>query len=267
MKWKGLLATSMLLVTLAVFVFPAYVDAIFHRHIESVGFLPNDCKKVWGHRGYTNGAHENTLESVRNAFGHGAAGVEVDILYDVATDRFYVSHDRPYQRVDDKLLTLDELFNHTSSLGKFWLDAKDLEDLLPWHAKKATARLVLLLEKHHLKDRAFVESRNPWYLAWLRDKGVYTSLMISPNEEKYADWIYYPNITLMKFAYSVASLHALSMSDSRYLPKTIRAFNGAPVLLSTVNEFDDIKRLSQDSNVRIILSDKNYFSYDSCSSP
>lgn len=43
------------------------------------------------------------------AFALGAAGVEVDILYDRHHERFYVSHDHPYQTFDSQPLTLAAL--------------------------------------------------------------------------------------------------------------------------------------------------------------
>ena len=242
------------------------IDARYAAVAARASFPFAGCSKVWAHRGYVlGGAPENSIASVQAAFALGAAGVEVDILYDRHDERFYVSHDHPYQTFDGQPLTLAALLAATGDAGHFWLDAKNLENLAPWHAKRAVSQLAALLDQHGLRERAFVESRHPVYLSWVAAAGLHTSLMVSPNERKYSPAVYAANVYLMKWAYSLGPFGAISMTHSRYTPRTASLFGErVPVLLSTVNDDDRLAALQADPRVRVILTDNNRFASAAC---
>lgn len=241
------------------------IDDAYQQAVADARFIDTGCYKVWAHRGLFADAQENSIASVLAAFAKGAGGVEVDILYDVAQETFYVSHDRPYQLHDGNPLTLDALLAQTAHFGMFWLDAKDLEELAPWQARRAVGLLEQLLQRHELQERAFVESRNPLYLAWLAERGIHTSFLVSPNEKKYRESVYLANLYIMKLAYTLGPFGALSMNDSRYSVRTAAFFGDqVPVLLSTVNARPALIELVQNPRVRIVLSDEPHYDISAC---
>lgn len=247
---------------------PIWIDRSFREASSAAPMFFDKCRKAWAHRGFVGKGRENTVGSVRRAIERGATGVEVDILYDVETGRFMVSHNRPYQQTDGNILTLDQLFSRIEADTYYWLDAKDLSDLWPWQAKGAVKRLTMILEKHGLKERALVESRSPFYLAWLADHGIHTSYMVSPNEADYSAPIFWGNIYFMKLAYTLGPFSALSMNDDRYTRSVEQAFGSeVPILVSTVNNRSDFEYFAENPRIKIVLSDRNFYSFNNCKSP
>ncbi|WP_416396369.1 glycerophosphodiester phosphodiesterase [Allohahella sp. A8] len=226
--------------------------------------LFDGCHKAWAHRGFVNEHEENTLGSVEAAASMGASGVEVDILYDLPTQQFIVSHDEPYQRTNGELLTLDRLLAALPADTFLWLDAKNLSSLWPHDALTAVAKLTAAIKASGLQDRALVESRNPLYLGWLADEAIHTSYMISPNA-KYAAPLFWLNVYFMKLSYTWGPFSALSINDYRYGEKVADAFgDGIAILVSTVNEQADFERYARHPNIRVVLTDKDFFAFDSC---
>lgn len=241
-------------------------DPLYRRAVAQAPAFPFPaCQKVWGHRGYAADGGENSLRSVAAAFERGATGVEIDILYDRERDDFVVSHDEPYTLHDGQPLMLDTLLAAHGASGFFWLDAKDLRKLSPLTARKATARLAALIRQHGLGERAVVESRNALYLSWLADQGVYTSYLVSPNDQKYSALVYRLNAAVMKLGYALGGLGAISMNDYRYTPVTAATFGPeVAVLLSTVNDKAALQRWSAIPNVKVILSDDDHYALSAC---
>ena len=259
-KWPWLLLPVALLGLLL-----ALSDLLYRHAITKAPAFPFPaCQKVWAHRGYVGNGDENSLRSVQAAFARGAVGVEIDILYDHELGDFVVSHDYPYTLFDGKPLMLETVLQQYGSAGFFWLDAKDLRKLSPLTAHRATQRLADLVHRYQLSERALVESRSALYLAWLADKGVYTSYLISPNDQKYSAMVYRLNTSLMKLGYALGGLGAISMNDYRYTPTTAAAFGNVAVLLSTVNDAQALKRWSAHPEVKVILSDEDHFALDAC---
>ena len=249
---------------------PGWIDGRYQEAVAARPSLPfNACHKGWAHRGLVNaeaGIRENTVASVRNAFDSGAAGVEVDILYDRDLGRFFVSHDRPYQvGAAGAPLELRTLLEQNGGRGYFWLDAKDLRELAPWVASEAVARLAALIRELDLQNRVFVESRNALYLSWLAEQGIHTSLMISPNERKYSAMVFQANLYLAKLAYTWGPFSALSMNDYRYTEGVARGLGQqVPVLVSTVNDRAAFLRYADTPAIAVVLTDLDYFDYRSC---
>ena len=240
-------------------------DTLYQRAIAQAPAFPFPaCQKVWAHRGYVGDGDENSLRSVQAAFQRGAVGVEIDILYDHALGDFVVSHDAPYTLFDGKPLLLETVLQHYGAAGFFWLDAKDLRKLSPLAARRATQRLADLLHRYQLSERALVESRSALYLAWLANKGIYTSYLISHNDQKYSAVVYQLNTRLMKLGYALGGLGAISMNDYRYTPTTAATFGKVAVLLSTVNDARALKSWAAYPTVKVILSDEDHFALDAC---
>jgi len=204
------------------------------------------------------------LQSVQSAFGRGASGTEIDILFDRELEDFVVSHDRPYTLFGGKPLMLESVLSEYAGAGFFWLDAKDLRKLTPMTARKATQRLASLIQRHRLTERAFVESNNPLYLSWLTDRGIHTSLAVSPNDQRRSAPAHKLTAAVTKLAYAFAGASAISMNASRYTPVAAAAFGEAPVLLSTVNDAGALLHLSAIPEVKIILTDGDHYAITAC---
>jgi hypothetical protein len=192
------------------------------------------------------------VQSIQSAFDRGAAGVEVDILYDKTLDDFVVSHDAPYRLFDGKPLMLTTVLSKFKGSGLLWLDAKNLSKLPPQTAYRATRRLSTLVQDNRLATRAFVESSNALYLSWLAKRNVYTSLTMRVDDRKYSSPIYRLNVAIMKLAYAYVGSGAISMGHHRYTPATAAAFRKAPILLSTV------------ADIKVVLTDGDHYALDAC---
>ncbi|GAA3961261.1 glycerophosphodiester phosphodiesterase [Allohahella marinimesophila] len=241
------------------------IDWRYEVAVSQARSLFDGCRKAWAHRGFVGEHEENTLGSVRAAAAMGATGVEVDILYDEPTEQFIVSHDEPYQRTDGELLTLDQLLAEFPQDTYLWLDAKNLGELWPQDALAAVAKLAMAIKSYGLQDRALVESRNPLYLGRLSDESIHTSYMISPNA-KYAAPLFWLNVYFMKMTYTWGPFSALSMNDYRYGEKVAEAFGDeVAILVSTVNDESEFERYALHPNIRVVLTDKDFFAFDSCS--
>ncbi len=227
-------------------------------------FVFASCQKAWAHRGHAATGGENSLRAVAEAFRRGAAGVEIDVLFDPELDDFVVSHDRPYTLFDGRPLRLEAVLSSAPRNGLFWLDAKDLRKLSPWTAHQATHRLSALLERYGLTERAFVESSQPLYLSWLADQGVHTSYAISPNDRKYGAPLYRLHAAFMKLAYAFVGADAFSMNAARYTPVTAATFGEAAILLSTVNDAGLLRHLSALPEVKAILTDEDHYAVTAC---
>lgn len=243
------------------------LNRAYEEAVTNASSLYHGCRKAWAHRGYVAKHPENSIGSVKHAFALGASGVEVDIRYDRPSGRFVVSHDYPYKKLNDQdqLLMLDRLLDKTGGLGYFWLDAKNFGSLWPWEAAKAANYLAGLIQRHGLQDQVLVESRNPLYLAWLGQQGIHTSYMISPNEKDYSPLVFWVNIYLIKLSYTWGAFSALSMNDYRYTQKVAQALGDRVAIhVSTVNDWDRFIHYAHHPNIRVILTDRDYFEYDSC---
>ncbi|MDM0022092.1 glycerophosphodiester phosphodiesterase [Variovorax saccharolyticus] len=257
---------ALLLVPLLVFVSLLLLsETLYQRAIAQAPAFPfSACHKVWAHRGHAETGRENSLQSVKGAFERGAVGVELDILFDRELNDFLVSHDRPYALFDGNPLKLESVLSQYSASGFFWLDAKDLRKLSPPTAYKAAQRLSTIIQRHQLAERALVESSDPLSLHWLARQGVYTSLAVSPNDQKYSATVYKLNTALMKLAYAFAGAGAISMNAARYTPVTAATFGQVAVLLSTVNDPKALKLLSGIAEVKVILSDDDQYAITAC---
>jgi hypothetical protein len=221
------------------------------------------CLKIWAHRGYASGHDMNSLGSFRHAFDLGASGVELDILYSPETARFMVAHNLPSPSGTEKVLYLDELFEELGDKGYFWLDIKNLRELSRNDTIKAANMLAKLLDRYSLRDSTVVESKMASKLTFFARKGLFTSLWITPGRSD--SWF---NSRVKTLLYRTRTLRgrfsAFSMNYLNYTPKVQDALGNVPVHLFTINDPVEIRKYQDMKNVRIILSDENLYSMDSC---
>ena len=225
-----------------------------------------DCRKVWGHRGHPEpGIPENTLASFRHAFDLGAPGVEMDVVYLVDQDRFFIA--REMAQVNEQRLSLETVFAQLGHRGYFWLDIKSIRSLTPDQAQRAAATLRRLAERYRVTQRIIVESDHPQNLAFFSQAGLHTSYWIFNIEEEEAPqslraWVE----ALMKVQrnYIRGRFSAISMDYHHYKPIVARFLQGARIHLFTVNDEALLRAFMLREDVRIVLTDGNFFRLTAC---
>ncbi len=215
------------------------------------------CFKVWAHR--SNFAESNTIES----FKLKARGREIDIYYDTDNDSYIVSHDYPYIMKNERLIKLEEVFINTDTKGYYWLDFKNLKDLSISNTKTSAKKLHELLEKYSLLERTIVESKDPINLSVFSKNGFFTSYWIAPQEDRnmIAFWF---NIYKYKIGFLYGEFSALSIDYNHYGSTTEEVFSQLPIHIFTVNKKNILMELMAKENVKIILTDENYYLENSC---
>jgi hypothetical protein len=237
------------------------VNITFSR-LKIVPFY-DDCNKVWGHRGYIKGLEMNSMESIQRAFELGAAGVELDILFIPEMERFLVAHNLPTSPKSESTLYLDELFEELGDKGYFWLDIKNLRELNRSDTVMAAETMFSLLSQHGLVNKTIIESKMASKLAIFADRKIFTSLWITPGRSD--GWF---DSRLKMFLYKSRFLRGgystVSMNYLNFTPYVQSYLENVPVHLFTINNLEEIKEYHHMPNVRIILSDEDHFSLDSC---
>ncbi len=234
-----------------------YANWAFERKVSKVQAFPVSCLEGWAHRGYVNleqGIEENSMASYEKAIELGAAGIEMDVLYDVELDDFIVSHGKPYHtQADGSLLHLKQALQNLPEIH-VWLDAKNLSGLWPWQASKATKRLAKILHESQRAPFVLVESRHPIYLSQLAEQGIHTTLMISPNPNKdpISMW---PMIIISKLYFLMGDFNGISTGFLRYTGAVQESFQAVPAYLSTINDMQTIEKFKQQPQVKVFLTD------------
>ncbi len=218
---------------LAYFLVGYYVDVkLRHKNFSSAY---DDCHKVWSARGLYGGEiDENSIQSIGKAFDRGAMGVEVDVFYDVDMKDFIVSHNRPYELKNGKILPLKELFDALGKDHYFWLDFKKLRHLSKTQALEAVERLKEISSRNHLFERVYVEGENPTNLALFRKAGFHTIFDTHPATDNsfleplmigvYKMFYYFGEHTVMGMEYG-------ELDNPVFGPNTQRRLGNIPVFL------------------------------------
>ncbi|NPA30708.1 MAG: hypothetical protein GXO37_01755 [Chloroflexi bacterium] len=228
------------------------------------------CRKVWGHRGHPEPPDipENTIASYARAFDLGAAGVEMDVRYDPQRREYFVGrYDRGQDPPPEQRLRLDEVFAAVGSRGYFWLDIKTIAYLTPAQARQAAADLAALLDRHHLRSRAIVESDTPSNLAYFAQAGLHTSYWIfNLDEDDFPStpWALWWALTRIKQNYIQGGFSAISLDRRFYTPTVAWMLRGARIHLFTVNERRALEALVAQEPVRVILTDTAYYDITAC---
>lgn len=264
-RWLVLAMVALVLVVLGWKQAVAFADRrIDQRSFENVY---DGCHKVWSARGlYRDRSEQNSVESFRRAFDRGAHGAEVDLHYDVRTDRFIISHDHPvededghlvYQTKNGKLLTLEELLAAVGSGHFFWLDFKNLDHLDVEETEAAIDRLRALTRAGDLKERLYIEGSNPLRIAMYSDAGFNTILGIHPPSESR------PFSSLIVDAYKIAFWRSraagIAMAfgpgdDPNYGENAVESLGSIPIFLFHVpDDRELLEDLAHRDKVRVIL--------------
>ncbi|NPA06719.1 MAG: hypothetical protein GXO54_04860 [Chloroflexi bacterium] len=223
------------------------------------------CYKVWGHRGYFQepDIQANTIASFRRAFDLGAAGVEMDVLYDPVRGRFWVGR---YDETGPQT-PLEDVFHALGDRGYFWLDLKTLRLLDARQARVLAMRLRALVDRYHVRERVIVESDHWQNLRAVREAGLFTSFWIFNVDERdvpRAPWAYWSQVLTYQWHFIQGGFSAISLDERFYTPALALALRGVPVHTFTVNDPSRMRALLADPNVRVILSDQAWYAWHTC---
>ena len=214
-----------------------YVDSQLAQRNDN--HIINDCHKVWSTRGLVTDVDNrlndaNSIASIQLAFAQGAKGVEVDVYFDLAMDRFIVSHDRPYNLKNGELLTLETLFNALQHQGYIWLDFKKMT------------------------QRIYVESEHPINLAYFHRAGFQSLFDTQPLPKSFIGTELIHNLYKIIFffgEYSVMGIDYGEIDDPVYNDISERVLQNVPMFVYHVPDNHSlIARLAQQDNVRVILN-------------
>ena len=207
-----ILMSLLILIVVLYNVSVSYVDKQLESASNPVRNKPvyNLCKKVWSSRGiYQTVAEQNSIQSLQSAFSSGYMGAEVDLFYDVKTDRFIISHDRPkklangellYTKKNNEILTLEKLFKQVGKANYFWLDYKNLGRITEEQTTTAIERLLTITAfDPALRQRIYIEGSNPLMLSRYTDAGFRTIFGIHPPPDNH--WLASVGVNIFKMAY------------------------------------------------------------------
>lgn len=246
-----------------------YVDKNIIRNDYSGVY--DSCYKVWSARGiYENVEEQNSLKSLRRAFSVGYEGAEIDLYYDVESNRFVISHDRPkkskngkllYSKKEGSILTLEQVFKRLGEDHYFWLDYKNLDRLSEENTNKAIARLLEISADNAIRERFYIEGSNPFILTKYTTAGFKTIFGIHPSYESKSYSSIALNIYKIAFYFNDISAFAISyglLDDPIYGMNTQQSLKGLPVFLFHVPDNEAlINELIAKQEVRMLLAGRD----------
>ena len=229
----------------------------------------DSCHKVWSSRGFYKSLEErNSITSMQSAFSLGYIGAEVDLFYDVTTDRFIISHDRPkklengdliYSKKDGSILTLEKFLKVVGKEHYFWLDYKNLGRISDENTDKAIARLLEISEFDSIRERLYIEGSNPARLSMYTNAGFRTIFGIHPLYESsilssfvartYKIAYYFNNISALAINYGL-------LDDPNYGLDTQNILKGIPAFIFHIpNNEKLLNNLLVNKDARVLLVD------------
>lgn len=217
-------------------------------------------KKAWSHAGYfqDKAYQANSMQSFTNAKKNNAEGLELDVIYDKELRKYIVSHDYPYKSYNGKLLFLDSVFATYGNNFKYWLDFKNLKDMNEEEVITSQLLLKKMLSTENICiENILVESTNLDNLSHFTKSGYYTSWWILPYKSRYRS---IARNYKYKFYYLLGKYSSLSMPYN-YYSRIEKSMNNIPVNLWTINERNIFLRNMKKPQVKIILTDQNWFEY------
>lgn len=250
---------------ISIFLLVLLLSALFFldwytTHNIQVNKLSQTEKKAWSHAGYfQETAYEaNSMQSFTNAKNNNAKGLELDVIYDREQRKYIVSHDHPYQTYNGKLLFIDSVFATFGNSFYYWLDFKNLKDLNEEEVINSQLLLKEILSTEEISiENILVESTNLDNLSHFTRSGYYTSWWILPYKSRYRS---IARNYKYKFYYLLGKYSSLSMPYN-YYSRIEKSMNNIPVNLWTINERNIFLKTLKKPQVKIILTDQNWFEY------
>ena len=249
----------------------AYIDANMSKKLTERPTY-NSCHKIWAARGlYETRQEQNSIRAMQRAFSLGAHGAEVDFHYDIAMNRFIISHDHPKKGPDGKymypdkgegLLTLEHFLQEVGRGHYFWLDFKNLGKLNGEQTQQAITRLLAITDFDAIRERLYIEGSNPLLLAMYTDAGFRTILGIHPlpGSNLFSSIV----INGYKIAYYFKNITALAMpygkkvDDPIYDATAQQNLKDIPVFIfHTPDDEPTLRALMVLKDVRVVLVGKD----------
>lgn len=245
----------MLTVLLLLLASAAYTYRLVRSRIQVPETNLTDTPQIWAHRGYLQGPGENTIKSFDLAFKAGAKGIELDTHFDLKLDRFVITHDKPYQKHNGRLLYLESVFETFGNAGYYWVDLKNLsaETLEP-----VSHRMRILLETYQLEELVFIESWHGDQLSELSNRGFQTLYWINLNHEAgspdYLGELHRRRGMLINSQFS-----ALSGDYRTFLRYPQDVLDNYPLFVFTINDQQVLDQFLGNPRVKVILTDNPQF--------
>jgi glycerophosphoryl diester phosphodiesterase len=231
----------MIAISFVVFVLIGAVEGLFQfKEMRPFSFGP----RQWIHH---LGNPQNSMEGLEKILAQGLMGVECDVHYDESEGRFVVTHDWPPPA---NRLYLDDVFNRLSgSAVKIWIDLKNAK---AQNYAAVASKISEMAKKSQLEDRYFVESPELLHQILLSRTGVPSVLWLDPAEKSR---LYHLRNWANKLAIVLSDAVAISMPSEKYTENVQGTYQSIPKLIFTVNDTLLLQKLSQDQQVKIVLSD------------
>lgn len=252
--------------TLAVLVLPIVLllggdltlNILVANKAASSPFFYDDCRKVWGHRGYFKQHQQNSIPAYAESFKLGAVGMELDIHYDRDMNDFVVTHDFPYNLKYGRLLMLTEVLDTFGGDYYYWFDFKNIGELSAQALRDSIDKMQLLFQRYTFKHKVLVEGRHARNLLGYTQADYHTSQWITFTRQK-DGLAYWLELYKLKIKYLRGYFSAISMNYRDYGDHVRRLLPGVPVLLFTIDDAEVIDQYLADDAVRIILTDENHY--------
>ncbi|WP_157813469.1 glycerophosphodiester phosphodiesterase [Pseudoalteromonas spongiae] len=226
-------------------------------------FYFNKCEKVWSHRGYSKVFAENSIEAFKAALKLKSNGIEIDVFFDTKLDRLVVSHDYPYNLKNGKILFFEEVAKQIGDNSYYWIDFKNLAWLTPENTERALERLDRVSNNYKIKSKIIVESKSIKQLSPFSRAGFNTTYWVVIDENM-SDSEIEKKLREIKISYLLGAIHAVSMDYKSYTGDLIENLKSIPILIFTINNKNLITKLITYKNIKIILSDENFFQFNGC---
>ncbi|MCK9286390.1 MAG: glycerophosphodiester phosphodiesterase family protein [Sphaerochaetaceae bacterium] len=221
---------------------------------------------IFGHRGYSEIAPENTMAAFKLCADHKVDGIELDV-HQCKTGEIVVIHDHTLTRLagvekvveectldylksldvgshknprfsNERILLLDELFDAFGSLFYYDVELKEKHKSDTHLARK----VFNIIERHNLSERCLVSSFNPFAMRYFNQ----VSHQKLPSAIIYSDTEDVPKILRHGWGRHIAKANVLKPHHELVNDSMINFFKrrkGYAISTWTVNDLDEAKRL------------------------
>ena len=200
--------------------------------------------KEWIHH---TGFPINTPEGMRNVIKLGYKGIECDVFYSEEEDRFIVAHDLPYK---GQKVYLDDLLDILKGTDvKLWIDFKNASLV---NLFKEIKKFKEIDQKLNVNGHYFVESPDMIHQILLSRFHVNSISWLRLHSLSRAFYLRnLPN----KLGIVLGDFQSISFPIEHYNEKVESTYGHVSKLIFTVNDPKIIKKLKNDSTVKVILKD------------
>lgn len=237
-----------------------FIDNRYGRlEIETHHFYDDANQKAWAHGGFPKTPTDNPITAFQNALENGAPGIELDIVYDPETKHFLVTGMAP--QPENETLRLQTVLSKLGEKTHYWLSFKNLADLDFADAAKAAQFITAMVTKYSSRPLVMVESTSAAYLGLFKNRGIHTTLLTSFDPK--SSWLMHQFETLkLKYLLGKNGITAASFAPEQFDPVLANQLPHTDIYLLTTNQLAKVREFAASSNVKIILTDKDFYRLD-----